>query len=94
MTDIPAPVPKKGESLGTVAYRLIVLGALAITVMSSKGTYDKLDKAMDALEVVGRSITALNGRLDAQAGRLEDHDRRIGRLESPYFHVPTNKGTP
>lgn len=94
MSEIPDPVPRKGESFGVVAYRWIVLTALAVTLMAVKASYDKLDKTADTLGGVERSLTALNGRLDAQAERLSDHDRRIGRLETPYFSTPERKVAP
>jgi hypothetical protein len=90
VSEIPDPVPDAslGENFGTVAYRIIVLAALGVTLLAAKGTYDKLDKTVDALEVMGRSITALNGRLDAQADRLAAHDRRFERIEDRVFINP------
>lgn len=90
MGEIPDPVPRGRDGFGVVAYRWIVLASLAITLMAAKGTYDVVTKTADALGLVERSITALNGRMDAQAERLADHDRRLGRLETPYF-VPSQR---
>lgn len=81
------------EGRGVQAYRWVVLAALAALGFMSTKVYEKIDKTADAVVTVERSVTTLNARLEAQAGRLEDHDRRIGRLESPYFRMP-EKVTP
>lgn len=94
MMDIPDPVPRKGESFGVIAYRTIMMAVMAITFLAAKATYDKLDKTAETVATIERSVTALNGRLDAQAERLADHDRRIGRLETPYFSLPERKAMP
>lgn len=91
---LPDPLPRKGETLGVSAYRMIMMGMMAIALLAAKGTYDKLDKTVETLASVNQSIVALNGRLDAQADRLAEQDRRIGRLETPYFSTPTHKTSP
>jgi len=88
MSDTIDPVPRKGESYGVKSYRLLMMGMMAIALMAAKGAYDKLDKTMDTMFTVERSITALNGRLDAQAERLAAHDRRFDRLEDCVFINP------
>jgi hypothetical protein len=73
------------ESRGVQAYRWIMLFAIAALGFLSTRIYERIDKTAEAVGIMERSITALNGRLDAQAERLADHDRRLGRLESPFF---------
>lgn len=79
---------------GVQAYRWIVLGAMAAAAFFLARTADKLDKTYEAVGTIQQSVTALNGRLDAQAERLADHDRRIGRLESPYFGFTPQQAQP
>ena len=81
------------DGRGVQAYRWIVLAALSALGFMSTKVYEKIDKTADTLATVERTVTALNGRLDAQAERLSDHDRRIGRLETPYFRTP-ERATP
>lgn len=62
----------------TVTWRAYAAGMLAVLAFFAVRIYDKVDHTADA-------VLALNGRMDAQAERLADHDRRIGRLEGPFF---------
>ncbi len=73
------------NSRGVQAYRWIVLGAMAASAFFLARAADKLDKTYETVATIQQSMTALNGRLDAQAERLSDHDRRLGRLENPFF---------
>ena len=73
----------------TVTWRSYAAVMLAVLGFLGMKIYDKVDRTSDTVGLVERSITALNGRMDAQAERLSDHDRRIGRLEGPYF--PTTR---
>lgn len=70
---------------GVQAYRWIVLGAMVLAGLFLARAADKIDKTYDAVATIQQSIQALNGRLDGQAERLADHDRRLGRLETPFF---------
>lgn len=78
----------------TVAWRAYAAGLLAIIAFFVVKVYDRVDRTAELVNMVERSVTALNGRLDAQAERLSDHDRRIGRLETPYFAVPERRSNP
>lgn len=74
------------SSKGVQAYRWIVLGAMAAAAFFLARASDKLDKTYEAIATIQQSVTALNGRLDAQADRLTELGGRVGRLENPYFH--------
>ena len=71
---VPDPVPKQGEGFGLTSYRIVVTLALAYCVFALANASNKLDHTAEL------AIT-LNSRLDAQADRIKDHDRRIGKLE-------------
>lgn len=86
-------MPEGREGRGVQAYRWIVLGAIAASAYFLAKVDHNVDKTADTVAAIQQSVTALNGRMDAQAERLADHDRRIGRLESPYFH-PAQQGHP
>lgn len=73
------------DSKGVQAYRWVMLAGIAALGFMSTKVYEKIDKTADSVGTIERSVTALNGRMDAQAERLADHDRRLGRLETPYF---------
>lgn len=70
---------------GVLAYRWIVLGAMGAAAFFLARASDKLDKTYEAIATIQQSVTALNGRLDAQADRLTELGGRVGRLENPYF---------
>jgi hypothetical protein len=73
------------DSRGVQAYRLVMLACMASLGFLLTKTYEKMDKTADTMGSVERSITALNGRMDAQADRLAAHDRRFERIEDRVF---------
>lgn len=78
---IPDPVPKLHEGFGVVAYRWIVGAMAAITLYGVAQTYAKIDKMFDRIGDMGGSIIAVNGRLDAQAARIDGHDRKFEQYD-------------
>lgn len=81
--NLPDPIPKPGESFGVVSYRVMITMALTYCVFALATASTKLDKTAEIAVI-------LTSRLDAQADRLVDHDRRIGKLEDwRYTYRPT-----
>lgn len=77
----------------TVTWRSYAAVMLAVIGFFAVKIYERVDNTAEAVSNIRQTMAALNGRMDAQAERLADHDRRIGRLESPYFH-PAQQGHP
>lgn len=75
---IPDFIPKKGETYGVVSYRAFMV--LMLTFCAWQAT-----EILSEIKQTSKLANTLNSRLDAQADRLIGLDKRIGRLENPYF---------
>lgn len=74
----PDMIPKKGEHYGMVSYRAFMV--VMLTFCAYQAT-----EILSEIKQTSRLAVALSGRIDIHAGRLDGLDRRVGRLENPYF---------
>lgn len=78
----PDLVPRKGEHYGVVSYRAFV--AIMVAFCAYQAT-----EILSEIKQTSRLAHTLNSRIDVHAGRLDGLDRRVGRLENPYFEKKT-----
>lgn len=76
--NFPDMIPKKGEHYGVVSYRAFV--AVMVAFCAYQAT-----EILSEIKHTSRLANVLSGRIDIHAGRLDGLDRRVGRLENPYF---------
>ena len=75
---IPDFIPKKGETYGLVSYRAFMVVMLSFCAWQAT-------EILSEIKQTSRLATVLSGRIDIHAGRLDGLDKRVGRLENPYF---------